>query len=68
MSLTNKVFFSLARSRGNYWREKKGGIYTGRITGIFPEPTNHVLGFGEEVIAAGGEIEEMDFMHNLRIK
>ena len=66
MSLKIKFFLSLARSRG-YWRER-GGIYTGRITGIFPEPTNHVLGFGEEVIAAGGEIEEMDFMHNLRIK
>lgn len=42
-------------------------MYTGRITGVFPEPTNHVLGFGEEVIAAGREIEQMDFMHDLRI-
>lgn len=47
------------------WEEKKG-TYTGRVTRVFTESTDHMLGFGEEIISAGSEIEEMDFMHDLR--
>lgn len=70
----SSLFVSLGLGATTYVKKRKkkksgrnkGEGYTGRITGVFPEPTDHVLCLREEVIAAGGEIEEMDFMHDLK--
>lgn len=47
--------------------EDEGGRrVTGRVSRVFAEAADEVLGFGEEEVAVGGEVEEVDFLEDLR--